>query len=193
MFYIAVSPGDEWSSFPLTGLFPIIIYRGIIYLTSSSIISQYVEPGKDYHISISKRFAQGGNFKIIDPVGTESFKSAALLPAGAVIAFEPFRQFGVYRVLSSVGEPAGIISVNPIPSESMTESLSRKVIIKSIEGLVSDNSIIEFVDNPQNIKQNIKRARIGTELWQIFIIGALLCAIAEMLIERTKKAEIVKQ
>jgi len=35
----------------------------------------------------------------------------------------------------------------------------------------------------------LKRARIGTELWSIMLFLAILCAIAEMIVQKVSKNE----
>lgn len=187
--YCAVSPSDSWSTFTLTGLFPAIIYRSMVYLSSVEGLGTSVEAGKAYNLVLPKRFASSGNFRIVDPNGTEFYKQAAVLPTGCIISFDPFRTLGVYTVYTPGNKIASIISVNPQSSESVLIAYEPGDLEKSLRKKVGDEVAINYIYDPNNITGKILRARIGTELWQLFILLALLFAAAEMIIERNSKAE----
>ena len=187
--YVSVSPDLGWSTLPLTGLFPTILYRSIVYLSSSEDLGRSVEAGEPLVLSLPKKFASGGNFKVIDPSGTEFFQQAAILPSGASLSFEPFRQLGVYSVESATGKTVALISVNPPASESILDSPDDSRISSLLKNASGDNANVMFVDKPNEISADIFRARTGTELWQLFLFLALLCAAAEMIVQRTAKSD----
>ncbi len=188
--YCAVKPSMEWSSLPLTGLFPSIMYRSTIYLTSNQDLGKSVEAGSPLVLSLPKKFSSGGNFKIVDPLGTEFFKQAAILPSGANISFDPFMQLGVYTVQSASGKYVSIISVNPPSSESMIDKPEKDDFKNSLASMTGDNVKVTYLDDNEEIGKEIVSARTGTELWQLFLLAALLCAVAEMIVEKNTKAEM---
>lgn len=187
--YFAVPPTLDWSSFPLTGLFPTVIFRSIVYLTSGEDIAVSVEAGEPLTLKLPKKYAGGGNFRIVDPGGTEFFRQAAMLPGGAVLSFEPFRQLGNYTVYASQGQPVSIISVNPPESESILQSLDENELAGRIQALLGPPAKIELIEDSIDISNDIIKARTGTELWQFLLLSAILCAAAEMFVARTAKSE----
>ncbi len=189
LIYFAVSPTNEMSTFPLTGLFPAVLYRSIIYLSEGDDLGIEAEPGKALTITLPKKFSAGGNFTITDPLGNEFYKQAAILPGGAVLSFDELDKIGIYVVSNSAGKLTSIISVNPPPSESDLTFAARDEFESSLMDIFGKQAGIEFVDHIGRVPENIIRAKAGTELWQLFLLAALLCALAEMLVERNTKAD----
>jgi len=189
VLYCGVSPDNTWSTFPITGLFPTITYRSIIYLSSSEDLGVNIEAGQSCNLPLPKKFASGGNFRILDPNGTEFYKQAVMLPTGAILSFDILKQLGVYSVQSNNGQTVSILSVNPPASESILSTPDKSDFLKAVESRAIEDTHIEFIDRTYNVFDSVLRARVGTELWQFFLLAALLCALAEMIIERNTKAE----
>jgi len=140
-------------------------------------------------LSLPKMFSSSGNYKIIDPNGNEFYQQAAVLPNGTVLSLANLNILGNYVVFSNQGKAISLLSVNPLPSESYLQPASENEIKKIIETQVSKLTHIRFIDDSRNIVQSVQRARTGTELWQLFVILAILCAIAEMIVARNTKKE----
>jgi hypothetical protein len=188
--YCAVPLSDTWSTLPLTGIYPTLLYRSIIYLTAREDYGVYTEAGKGVRLALPKRYAGGGNFRIVDPAGNEVFAQAALLPSGAVLSLDKLDRFGVYVVHSPDGRLASIISVNPASSESILNSPDESEIESWMETFFKSLAGIEFITGTDSIQSSVKRARTGTELWQLFVLLAIICAVAELLVERNTKREL---
>ncbi|MCL5991221.1 MAG: BatA domain-containing protein [Bacteroidetes bacterium] len=189
VLYCSVKPSTDWSNFPVTGLFPTMIYRSTFYLSSRDGIGFNSIVGNPVMLSLPKMFSSSGNYKIIDPNGNEFYQQAAVLPNGTVLSLGNLNILGNYVVFSNQGKAISILSVNPLPSESYLQPASEDEIKKFIETQVSKNTHIRFIDDSRNIVQSVQRARTGTELWQLFVILAILCAIAEMIVARNTKKE----
>ncbi|MDA3843860.1 MAG: BatA domain-containing protein [Candidatus Kapabacteria bacterium] len=190
ILYIGVSPDLNWSSLPLTGLFPTLVYRSVIYLSSREGLGVSVQAGSQFRLTLPKRVAAGGNFKIIDPNGKEFFSEAAILPSGATLSFDNITDFGVYSVYTSADRPVAVFAVNPLPSESYQDILTRDDIREELNGRINEKASINFIDDINNISLDMERVKTGTELWQLFVALALLCAFAEMLIGRSSKSDV---
>ncbi len=191
VIYCAVDPAGEWSNFPLTGLFPTLIYRSTLYLTTREALGTDYVSGDGVTLTLPKKYASGGNFKISDPAGTESFRQAANLPSGAALSLGNVEQNGVYAVLAPDGKPAAAFAVNPPASESILLNFKKDEFIGLLKARVGAKTHVEYIDEPQNVVQSVARARIGTELWKVFVILAVICALAEMLVARNTKEEVV--
>ncbi|MCX6154298.1 MAG: BatA domain-containing protein [Candidatus Kapabacteria bacterium] len=189
ILYCAVPPTLTWSSLPLTGIFPTLIYRAIIILSAKDNLGFVAEVNQPFTLKLPRVFAAGGNFKIIEPDGIESYKQAIKMPSGAIIPFEPFIKPGVYIVVNSAGKAVTTISVNIPNSESKLIFMSKSELIERFK-LRSDKGLnIEYIEDAQSISKSINRARTGTELWQFLLILTLIAAIAEMFVSRSGKAE----
>jgi hypothetical protein len=189
ILYCAVPPSSDWSNFPFTGIFPTIVYRSVIYLSSREELGTETTAGTSITLSLPKRFAAGGNFKAYDAYNTEFFRQAALLPSGATLSLGVVNQLGVYQIFTAEDKPVTTVSVNFPASEGITSFLNKDELIQALKTRVSSKTVVEYIENPQNVVASVARARIGSELWQACLIAALLCAIAEMIVARTTKNE----
>ncbi len=190
LIYFAVSPTTKMSTFPLTGLFPAVLYKSIIYLSEGGDLGIQAEPGKALTITLPKKFSAGGSFKITDPLGNEFYKQAAILPGSAVLSFDELDKIGIYVVRNSAGKLTSIISVNPPPSESDLTFADRDEFGANLKSVFGKQAAIEFINHTGRVPEDIIRSKAGTELWQLFLLAALLCAAAEMLVERNSKADM---
>ncbi len=189
LFYIAVSADTDWSNFPLTGIFPTLIYRSILYLTASEDISIDTKIGKSLIFNVPKKFQSSSNFKVIDPNNNTAFYQAIDLPQGKVISFENFTMQGIYSIFDENDKYVSQISVNVDESESIL-SPSDNNKIKSILEKRLPKIPVTIISPSNEIELGINRARTGTELWQIFLLLAILSAVAEMLVARVSKNEV---
>ncbi|MBK9249219.1 MAG: BatA domain-containing protein [Ignavibacteria bacterium] len=190
IIYCAVPPSTEWSNFPFTGIFPTMLYRSLVYLTMREGLGAEVTAGIPLTLTLPKRFAAGGNFKILDVNNTEFFRQAALLPSGAALPVGNLQQLGVYQIFTADGKPVTTVAVNFPSSEGLLSFLSKDEFDHDLKGKISPKAVIEWIDNPQNVVASVARARIGSELWKACLIAALLCAIAEMLVARATKNDV---
>jgi hypothetical protein len=191
LIYCAVDASGEWSNFPLTGLFPTLVYRSVLYLTTREALGSDYVSGDAVTLTLPKKYASGGNFKISDPAGTESFRQAANLPSGAALSLGAVEQTGVYAILAPDGRPVTAFAVNPPASESILLNFQKNDFVSLLKARVGEKTHVEYIDEPQNVVQSVARARIGTELWKVFVILAVLCALAEMLVARNTKEEVM--
>lgn len=185
----AVSPAGEWGNFPFTGIFPTLVYRAIAYTSMRESFSKQVVAGEQPNIVLPKRYAGGGNCKVIDPSGMESFRPAAALPGGATLALGVLRQPGVYRIFTPDGKPSLAVAVNPAASEGNLTFVSKDELLTNVRAFVSEKTPVEYIGESNAVAESVARARTGSELWKACIIAALLCAIAEMLVARATRTE----
>ncbi len=99
---------------------------------------------------------------------------------------------GCYKIYTPENEPVAIAAVNINKSESDFNALAQSDIEKYIEKTAGKNTNIKFLDNTSKIKDEVIRARVGTELWHLFAVLALLCLLAEMYVAKNSKNEVVE-
>ncbi len=187
--FIAVPPYPGPSNFPFTGIFPTLMYRSVIYLSASEETAKTITAGEKLSLSIQKKYRGNSNFRITGPGGKEKYIQGVDLPSGTVINFGNMEETGVFRVVNSQDKTAAMIVVNPPPDESDITNISDASFEKLLFKVLDENTPIEFIGIRTDITEEIVRARTGTELWQLAVIFALLCAVAEMLVARASKNE----
>lgn len=189
LIYISVTPDLKWSSLPLTGLFPTIIYRSSYYLSFKQDIGKSTIVGVPYVFNLPKKYSAGGTFKIIDPKNIESSIQSVNLPSGALIRFDKNEILGSFVIKSVDNVPVSILSVNTDLSESNINHSPEQNINSFFENILNKNVNFELIEEKNNIIKGIERARTGTELWQLAIILALCCIVAEMLVAKSSKKD----
>lgn len=189
-FFIGVSADLSMSNFPLTGIFAAINFKSVMYLTALDFTEISTICGSPIYVNIPSKFANESNLRISDPNGNESFASPAALPGGLVLNISNTSLPGVYEVFSSNHKIITNFSVNTLPSESYYPIYDDEIITQYFQERFDETSEIIFIESTDNLTNSIIRARLGTELWQLMIILALLCAAAELLVQKSTKKDL---
>ncbi len=189
VYYCAVSPVMDWSRFPITGLFPTLIYRSVMHLSATENIAVNALPMQKINIVLPIKLAIGNAYKVLDPSGVEFFSEALKLPSGYVLSLDELRNTGVYSVYNQNDRLVSLVNVNHSPDESEISPLKESEFISLLKSKIGEHNIVRFLKNTQNVSKDISRARLGTELWKIFLILAILCMIGEMIVARVTKNE----
>ena len=187
--FISVAPNLEWSNLPTTTLFPILIYRSVLYLSSLPELAYSVPIGSSLQFQIPEKFATGSDYKLIDPLGNEQILYAPNLPSGVTINLPSIELPGNYVVLNNENNPVGIVSANINPKESRLNFLEPKIIEEIIKSKFKKKITVAFINDMTSLNKQIQKVRTGSELWQIFLIMALLMALTEMVIGRATKEQ----
>jgi sulfur relay (sulfurtransferase) complex TusBCD TusD component (DsrE family) len=192
VLYLSVAPLTTWSSFPLTGLFPTLLYRSVIYLSAREGLGRFAVAGDKLMISLATKYSSGGNIKISDPNNNEIFKELAVLPSGSILQMDDLNLLGVYSIYSPQNRVIDLISVNPPTDESFLKSMEDNKIIDYIKTKVTEDSHVNIITDNRKVMTSVNRLRSGTELWQLFILLALACLITEMFVAKSTKQEVVE-
>jgi hypothetical protein len=186
--YCAVPPTTAWSNFPVTGVFVPIVFRAASYLTSSVAASSEAVVGQSATVLLSgkipARLAAGGSLTVTDPANAVSVRQAAQTPSGAVLSLDVLRQAGVYAVSTAKGAIVHTIAANPPASESIMTTFSNDDFTQQLTRFVPNPEQIRVVSDYRKASMDALRASAGTELWRAFLLGAVLAAVAEMLVAR---------
>ena len=173
---------------PFTGVFPTLVYRSVVYLTSSNEVSQLAYAGETATVNLPKKF-NSDSYKMIDPLGNESFITPINLTNSLVLNLNRLDILGVYTIYDSKNNFVQQIAVNFPPSESELKPVSASQIDSFLKRTLGENTSRFILNNPDKIDSEIVRASVGTELWQLFLVLAILFAIAEMIVQKTTKKE----
>lgn len=190
VLYSAVPPTTQWSTFPLTGLFASLVNRAVSYLSAAEYTGSNTEVGEPVYVALSGKYAAGGSFTVLDPENTESFRQATLLPSGAVLSMDALHQPGVYIVQTAEGKTVQTIAVNPPASESALVHMEADELRGQLEAFVPQKEQVEIVLQARDVAAEVSRARAGTELWKLFVILALVCAVVEMIVAKNSARDV---
>jgi hypothetical protein len=190
--FLGVNAESSWSNIQSSTLFPIIIYRSILYLSMLPELSKDIEVGEKSNIIIPNKFAKGSNFTITDPNNLSTPVYAPSLPSGVLVNLENINLLGNYQIINSQGELVGIVSANLPKSESELMSLSNDKVIELFERKYSEDAYLAFINDFTSLREKIERVRSGLELWYFFIVLAIIIAISELVVQRVMKSEVVE-
>lgn len=188
MIFVGSSTDLNSSNLPLTGIFPSLVNRMVYYLTAGTSIKSSKIIDKQI-LNVSNKMIADNNFTVIAPNQSNKFVQSVPMPSGNTIILNDLNQIGNYKIVNSKNQPVGIISLNHLARESKLEILDNKEIEQILENSFPTAGNISVVDEPEKITNDLIKAQIGTEIWQLFIILALICAALEMIIQRVQAKE----
>jgi len=173
-----------WNNFPIKSLFAPLSNRLITYLTSSNnnpkayLINENIpillnnisnpqlkvnSPTQEEFINLEENYSNVFNYKKTSSSGNYEFYNKNNLLTFA--------------------------SVNVDPNESIINSKSDDDLINYFSKLFKNNFVL--LNPEEDYISKIKEARFGSELWKLFLVIALLFAIAEMIVSRSTKKDLV--
>jgi hypothetical protein len=184
ILYVAVPPTTAWSSLPSTGLFPTLIVRGIAHLVSPRDEGATTVLGEAVAVQIPPRFSGVPTLVLRDVLNTDRTVQTSSTGERTVVLMPPQEQPGV--VVFRTGEQTDVsaVSVNGPTNESLLDYLDNPQWMTAARTMTATPDRVMAVDASRTLGTDIARARLGSELWPLFIVLALLCAVAEMAVAR---------
>ncbi len=200
----AVAANNEWSDFPLRGVFVPLLYQTILYAASGgnslpTMPSAAVGDRIDIPLSrLNKRSGGSGGppspaLRILDPEAKEtlvqpySSRSSGAVPS-AGIGFDNTRLPGLYTVVRQ-RDTLLQIAVNVDPAESAPERTSSDDLFAMFRKYGVGRAAVSTVNDPESLGTVVLQSRFGVELWNYFLLAAILAALAEMIVARESKQE----
>jgi hypothetical protein len=184
IFVLSTAPVLSWSNFPLKSLFAPLINKSVYYLASKDTPEEEYKAGADVSINLSGLSLP--QVKIVRPDKTEDFINAEN-EQGSYLPYKKTDLPGNYLIFS--GEKIiDNFSVNADSAESAAEYLGTDDFKKYLKKVNFKGRFLA-VDKNDDPAEIIMQARFGSELWRVFLVIALLLAIAEMTLARNVKKE----
>lgn len=193
-FLLAVAPDTRWSDIPVRGLFIPLVYRSMYYLSASeSTTGEQLTAAKDAEIRIAG-VSDSEQLRLIGPDGSEYVPEQRTLFGALLLSVEgsAVRTPGIYDVRS--GETLiRRIAFNMDASESDLSSFGDSDARERLsEALGNDVQLIDAAgERPADVVQAIAAQRTGMELWNVFLLLALLTLVAEMIVAKQWRSETV--
>ncbi|PSQ79636.1 MAG: hypothetical protein BRD41_06810 [Bacteroidetes bacterium QS_1_63_11] len=165
LLLMAVAPTQAWSDLPVRGLFVPLLYRSVYYLSAStSVAGEQLVAGTPSELRVTG-VPPDASLRLQGPDGIEvtpeqrTLFGATLLEIGRTLV-EP----GHYAVQAGTTQEAAsetLQNVTGVPVQSMSRQLS---------------------GGTEEISETLRTQQAGTEIWNVFLLLALIFLAAEMLV-----------
>ena len=185
LFY-NTAPALSWSDLPLKGIFAPIINRSVNYLVSGNDDTENYLSGDEISLNISKsRLPQ---IKVEKPDKSFEVINIDTLDIKNYLSYLNTDIIGIYKFYS--GEDfIGAAAVNTNGKESNLELLTKN----EFDDYLDKNGFMGIhikLDAESDYKDQIYKARFGSELWQLFLLIVLILALVEMFVARSAKKDL---
>lgn len=184
VIYCAVPPTMEWSSFPTTGLFAAFTVRSILYTVSPRDQGVSVDIGESVRVPLPPRRAGVQSIVAKDVSGIETTLYPIRLPSATLIEVPPQDRSGVVKVQTPDAQAVTTVTVNPRITESRLDYYAGSEWSDALKPMVDHPEHIVDVTTRSSMRDVAQQARTGSELWSVFVVLSLLCAVAEMAVSR---------
>jgi len=187
----AVAPENEWSDFPVRGLFIPLLYRSIYYLSAGGSVmgeeftvgsaAQIRLPGVSSNATVTVDAENGDSY--IPELRRSPGNTLALIGSG-------FLSKGLYNVVVD-RQVVRRFAVHPVIEESNLELLeAEEAAAELTRALGNPVNILDLSNSDtETVKAQLVTVRTGVELWNVFMMLALVMLLAEMLVEKKWRPE----
>jgi hypothetical protein len=191
---LAVAPTPQWSDLPVRGLFIPLLYRSVYYLSAgTSVAGEQLTAGRAGELRITGLPPETSALRLVGPNGVErtpdqrSLYGATLLQTGANLHTP-----GIYDIWAAdtlvrriaVNLAARESDVRTVVADSAAAQLGR-VAGMPVRAIGSEAS------TAASVAETLRTQRTGTEIWNVFLLLALIFLLAEMLVASQWKPETV--
>ena len=195
IFIFAVDAGLAWSDFAVKGIFAPLLHRTMIYLSAADKTFRSFTTGQE--IEFLHRFrhmSDDMSFIVTGPSGVEERVAPRREMASgfAVFSTSNSAEPGVYALSTShtgrntANTRIAAAAVNIDPRESDLRIAGKDLLdeFRQRSGIEADRFRVLSSEAP--VLRDIEESRFGVELWRYFLGLAILLALAEMLLARTR-------
>lgn len=178
MFLSAVSASDKMSDFPMKSIFVPLIVRSIFYSQGNVNQTPYTI-GKNNVVSLSESYKVGS---VVNPNNNKFIYSPAITSSYISLPYSSFTSIaGIYSFKDSVKNGSYNFAINFNPSEGNLAKEDVKEVEKYFKSSFKNVKIISDINQ---VKESVKEAKFGVELWKYFLILALFFVAAELILSR---------
>lgn len=182
--YVGVGLDGSWGPFGGTGLFAATMVRAAAYLTMPRDQGVDVVIGSSVTAPVPPRYAAEPAFLVQERKQGTNTVAPVRLPSSTVLNLPPQQHAGVLKVATRDSVPVMTVAVNAPTEESLLSYLSDNEWRSGVERLTMAPERVVVTEAGRRLQESINTARVGSELWPLFIVLAVLCAIAESLVAR---------
>jgi hypothetical protein len=192
----AVDAGTSWSDLPVRGIFPPLLHRSMVYLSTAAAADTGSRIGDRLTLSLPRASGESRReFSVVAPDGSEERVLPQVRAGALFFTTSPAEAPGLYTLHDAQAAPPGTasailqaVAVNPRSEESDLTPATDGMIAACATACGIREEDIKEVQSTDALERTVGEARYGVELWQVFLIIALACAALEMVIARTTRA-----
>jgi len=188
-FLLSVAPDPRWSDLPVRGLFIPLLYRSMYYLSAGETAGgENLVVGKAGTLRLSG-VPETTLLRLVSPSG-DSFMPEQRHLYGAVLVKidDTFDSPGAYEVRA--GEKLERrVAFNLDNRESDLHRLTGEAAAKRLGDALSASIRVLDVDDVAQLAERLSTERTGVELWNVFLMLALVFLLAEMMVARQWRPE----
>lgn len=194
VFLLTVAPNARWSDLPVRGLFIPMLYRSMYYLSASESVSgEQLTAARSTELRIP-RVSEAEQLRLVSPGGTEYVPEQRNLFGALLLSIDGsvLDRLGIYDVRSEDGLVRRV-AVNLAAEESDLRTLADRQGREQLEESLSEDVTLIDLDGaqPGDVVDAVAQQRTGVELWNLFLLLALTCLIAEMIVAKQWRPEAV--
>jgi len=192
-FLVSVAPDPRWSDLPVRGLFIPLLYRAIYYLSASEqVAGEQLLVGTPGELRLGG-VPDGARLRLVAP-GGDTFTPEQRSLFGAVLmqTDASLHEAGVYDVMA--GETrVRRVAFNLDGRESDLQTLDGGAAAARLADVTGRPvRVLDLAgDDREAVVRTLEAERTGVELWNVFMLLALVFLLAEMLVARQWQPEAV--
>ena len=187
----SVAPSAEWTDFPVRGLFVPLLFRSVYYLSSAGSVSgEHFVEGTPAQLRLTG-YDEEASVEIIAPDGSQYLPDVRRVPGGLLASIEEgYLESGIYDITAD-GTTVRKFSVGAAAPESRLDVYPPDEAVASLSTAIgADVVAVELADaQGEQLRDRLREARTGVELWNVFLMLALACLLAEMIVEKGWRPE----
>ncbi len=193
-FLLAVSPDPRWSDLPVRGLFVPLVYRSMYYLSSSeSTAGEQLTAAEDGELRIAG-VSEAERLRLVGQDGSEYVPEQRSLFGALLLSIEgrAVSTPGIYDVRSDERLIRRVASNLDTAESDLSSYGDGEARDRLSEAVNRDVRIVDATgQDPGEVVLAIAAQRTGLELWNVFLVLALLTLVAEMVVARQWRPETV--
>jgi hypothetical protein len=182
LLLMAVAPTQAWSDLPVRGLFVPLLYRSVYYLSAStSVAGEQLVAGAPSELRVTG-VPPDASLRLKGPDGLEvtpeqrTLFGATLLEVGRTLV-EP----GLYDVQAGTTQVRRI-AVNINAAESDLQTAPPEEAASTLQNATGAPVQSVAAAGEEEIAETLRTQRAGTEIWNVFLLLALIFLASEMLV-----------
>ncbi len=186
----AVAPDRRWSDFPTRGLFVPLLYRAVYALSADAAESEALTVRGGGAVRIA---GTSEGLRLVGPEGAELIPPQRTVPGGVLIEVdETVEEPGVYDVMDG-DRLVRRVAFNPDARESDLTPLTPEQAAAQLEAATGAEVRVLDAAGGRGLDAAERAAGegVGVELWNVFLLLALLFLIAEQLVAMRWRPEAV--
>jgi hypothetical protein len=178
MLVCGVAPLPQWGELPYSGFFPTFLVRAVLYLGTRALPTLSAEAGQELELTLPGYF--GPELRLREPAGGEVPRQTRTTATGTHLWLGRLQEPGVYGVFAPDGTPVAAVAVNVPQSELEAVPAAPSELRRWAAPIVSASEQFAVIEDAGELVRLPQQVSSATELWQLFLVIALLCAAVEI-------------